>query len=115
MRVVTHAIAALLLSLGLSSSLMACSSFTPEEPPVADSTFIQVFTELHLAAARVQAYEDTSLTALHDSIFAHYGVSRTRFEQALKYYSKHPSAYVSIYNTMQDSLDAERMSSRGHP
>lgn len=115
MRVVRQTIGMLLLCLGVSGSLAACSSFSPEEPPVADSTFIEVLTELHLAAARVEVYADTTLSVLQDSIFAHYGVPRGRFERALTYYSEHPTAYETIYRAMQDSLDAERMRLRGHP
>lgn len=114
MRAVIQQLGIILLCLGLGSSLGACSSFAPEEPPVADSTFIEVLAELHLAAARVQTYEDTTLTALQDSIFAHYDVSRSRFEDALVYYSERPDAYKTIYETMRDSLEAER-NQRGYP
>lgn len=115
MHVALHQIAVVLLGLGLIGSLGACSSFAPEEPPVADSTFIEVLAELHLATARVQIYEDTTLTALQDSIFARYEVSRDRFEQTLTYYSEHPGAYQTLYEAMQDSLDAERTRLQGYP
>lgn len=115
MRAVLHSLAVALLGLGLAVSLGACSSFAPDEPPVADSTFVNVLAELHLAAARAQLYEDTSLVALQDSIFARYDVPRERFEEALTYYSERPSAYQTIYEAMQDSLDAERTRLQGHP
>ncbi len=111
MRAVRHTLAAVLLGLGLG----ACSSFSPEEPPVADSTFVEVLAELHLAAARVQTYGDTSLTALQDSIFARYDVPRERFDEALTYYSERPGACKAIYEAMQDSLDAEQMRLQGYP
>lgn len=82
---------------------------------MADSTFIEVLSELHLATARVQIYEDTTLTALQDSIFAHYDVPRERFEQTLAYYSEHPAAYQTLYEAMQDSLNAEQTRLRGYP
>ena len=113
MRAIVHTVVVLLLGMGLSGSLVACSSFTPEEPPVADSTFIEVLSELHLAAARARMYEDTTLTALQDSIFAHYNIPRARFERALEYFSEHPSKYAPMYEAMRDSLDNERLQLRG--
>lgn len=115
MRAAFRQIAIVLLGLGLMGSLGACSSFSPEEPPMADSTFIEVLTELHLAATRVQIYEDTTLTTLQDSIFAHYDVPRERFERTLAYYSKHPTTYQTLYEAMQDSLNAEQTRLQGYP
>lgn len=108
MRHVAHVISGLLLCLGLCGALTACSSFSPQEPPLADTTLIDVLTELHLAQVRVDTYEDTTFVALRDSVFSHYGVSHTQFEHALKYYSKRPSAYVAIHEAVQDSLEAGR-------
>ena len=108
MRNATHVIGGLLLCLGLCGALTACSSFSPEEPPLADSTFVDVLTELYLAQGRVTMYEDTTVVALRDSVFSHYGVSQTQFDQALRYYSERPSAYMTIHDAVQDSLEEGR-------
>lgn len=108
MRTPTHVVGGLLICLGLCGSLMACSSFSPQEPPLPDSTFIEVLTELHLARVRVNLYEDTTVVALRDSILSHYGVPSQQFEEALRYYSERPSAYAPIHGAVQDSLEEGR-------
>lgn len=97
-----------LLSMLLSGSLLACSSFNPDEPPLPDSTMVEVLTELHLAKARASTYGDTLFTAQRDSILRHYGVSDVRFDEALRYYSERPSEYLPIHRTVEDSLEAGR-------
>jgi hypothetical protein len=108
MRNAAYMIRGLLLCLGLCGALTACSSFSPQEPPIADTTFVDMLTELHLAQVRVDIYDDTTLVALRDSVFSHYDVSQTQFERALKYYSERPSTYISIHEAVQDSLEAGR-------
>lgn len=105
---VAHVMGVLLLGIGACTGLTACSSFSPAEPPLADSTLVTVLTELHLAQVRVDMMQDTTLTALRDSIFSHHGVPREQFEQALRYYSERPEAYVSLYGAVRDSLDQGR-------
>lgn len=97
-----------LVSTLLSISLLACSSFAPDEPPLSDSTMVEVLTELHLAEARARTYGDTLFTALRDSVLLRYDVSTPRFEEALQYYSEHPSAYLAIHRAVEDSLETGR-------
>jgi hypothetical protein len=92
----------------LSGSLLACSSFTPSDPPLSDSTMVEVMTELHLAKARANTYGDTLYTALRDSILRQHSVSDARFDDALRYYSERPSEYLAIHRAMEDSLEAGR-------
>lgn len=103
-----HMLRGLLLCLGLCGALTACSSFSPQEPPIADTTFIDVLTELHLAQVRADIYDDSTVVALRDSVFSHYDISQTQFERALTYYSERPSTYISIHEAVQDSLEAGR-------
>ena len=108
MRSLPRTIGSLLLGLALSSSLFACSSFSPDEPPLPDTTMVEMLTELHLAQARARIHEDSVFVPLRDSILLHYGVSQTRFERALRYYSDHPSAYLPIQSAVEDSLEMGR-------
>lgn len=82
-----------------------CSSFSPEEPPIPDSTFVRVLTEFHLASARAQTDQD-SLPGVRDSILARYGVDETHLQAAIDYYSERPAAYESLYDAVLDSLSA---------
>ena len=101
-------IGGVLVSMLLSGSLLACSSFTPNDAPLPDSTMVEVMTELHLAKARSNTYGDTLYTALRDSILRRHSVSDARFDEALRYYSERPSEYLTIHRAMEDSLEAGR-------
>lgn len=107
MRPALRTIAQLLVMGVLCCTALACSSFSPDEPPIPDSTLIEVLTELHLAAARTEVRKDPPL-ALRDSILARYGVDEARLRAATEYYSKHPAAYESLYDAVLDSLNTHR-------
>ncbi len=86
--------------------LGGCSSFSPEEPPVADSTLVRVLTEFHLVAAREQIQNDSTLIDLRDSILQTYSVREAELRAAMAYYDERPGAYESIYSDVLDSLSA---------
>lgn len=82
-----------------------CTSVTGDEPPIADSTFARVLVELHLLDGRRQ--QGLALpTAVEDTVFAHYGVTRTAVEHTLKHYSTHPKSFAALYNAVLDTLRA---------
>lgn len=96
--------AALLLMLALPG----CSPFTAEEPPVADSTLVEVLIELHLAQGRAEVAEDPLPPAVRDSIFARHELDEDRFRSAMDYYASHPEEYVSLYDEVLNRLSAEQ-------
>lgn len=108
MRTPIHVIGGLLLCITLSSSLVACSSFSPDERPLPDSTLVDVLMEFHLAQVRTHHFGDTTFVALRDSILSHYDIPEAQLEEALRYYSRHPSAYASLHDAVRDSLEAHR-------
>jgi len=95
------------LVLGLLT-LSACSAFTSDEPPISDSTLVEVLIELHLVSARLELQYDHQ-PAARDSILFIYGLDAQRFEDIMAYYADHPEAYSAIYTTMLDRISAERL------
>ncbi|MEM1128594.1 MAG: DUF4296 domain-containing protein [Bacteroidota bacterium] len=87
--------------------LGGCSAFTADSPPLPDSTMVRLLIELHLADGRAQVEQDLTL-ALRDSIFLYYGVDRLDYEATLDYYADQPEAYVTLYEQVLDSLNAQR-------
>lgn len=92
--------------------LPACSAFTSDAPPAADSTMVEVLVELHLAAARQQIRGDVA-PEVREEIFQRYGLDAARFGATMNYYAEHPDAYLEVYNTILDRLSAERAHSYG--
>lgn len=88
----------------LLGSLFGCSSFSGGDPPLPDSTFTRVMNELQVLSAR--ADRSSLPPGLQDSIFARYGVEREDFNTTLRYYSRHPSEFESLFNAAIDSLNA---------
>jgi len=88
--------------------LPACSSITSEEPPIADSTMVEVLIELHLADARLDLQLDR-IPAVRDSILFKHGLDEPRFLQILDYYAEHPEEYTALYTTVLDRLSDERL------
>ena len=89
-------------------ALSACSAFTSDEPPISDSTLVEVLIELHLVSARLELQYDHQ-PAARDSILFIYGLDAQRFEDIMAYYADHPEAYSAIYTTMLDRISAERL------
>ena len=90
-----------------------CAGVTSEPPPVADSTLVETLVELHLARARQQQRGDVP-RAQYDSVLARHGLARARFDDALRYYSRHPKAYYALYSAVVDTL-ARRSPRFGSP
>ena len=102
----TSAFYASLVVLSLAG-LSACSVIAEPDPPVADSTLINVLIEFHLADARADLGYDLP-PALRDSILAAYDLDSTAFEDAMAYYADRPDAYLALYNELLNHLSAER-------
>lgn len=98
----------------LLGSLFGCSSFSGGDPPLPDSTFTRLVNELQVLSARA---DRTSLPpGLQDSIFTRYGVEREDFNTTLRYYSRRPSEFESLFNGAIDSLNAiDKRQRRGTP
>ena len=92
----------------LLMSLPACSAFTSDEPPISDSTMVEVLIELHLVHARLELKYDLP-PALRDSILFKHGLDAQRFQDIMAYYADHPEAYSAIYTTMLDRISDERI------
>ena len=84
-----------------------CSREETEQPTLADSTFISVLAELHLARAR-QDLQDDLPASIRDSIFRRYQTDSTAFEETFTYYTDHPDEYTQIYGRLLDHLNEER-------
>lgn len=87
--------------------LPACSVISDPDPPVADSTLVDVMIEFHLAGARADLGYDLP-PALRDSILTAYGLDSTVYASAAAFYAEHPQAYLTLYNQVLDRLSAER-------
>lgn len=85
--------------------LSGCSGFSSREKPLPDSTFTHVLTELHLAKVR-QTLDAPTPPGLRDSIFARHEVTPSAFDATLRYYSRRPEAFESVYRTVIDTLQA---------
>jgi hypothetical protein len=104
----------LLILLTVAVWCTGCSAVTSDEPPVSDSTLVQVLLELHLASARAEVVRDVSPT-LRDSILFHYGLDSTSFEAALSYYIDRPEEYKALYTKVLDQINEERFSTIREP
>ncbi len=91
----------------LATTLPACSSFSTPEPPVADSTLVEVLIDLQLASARSDLYHDLS-PGMRDSVLTRHGLTEADFEAAMRYYSERPEAFVEIYTTVLNRINEER-------
>jgi len=97
----SYALVFLLLGLG------ACSPFLSEEPPLSDSTMVEVLIELHLARARHDIQQDLPPT-LHDEILDAYRLTEQQFQETMAFYVDHPETYTAVYTRVMDRLAAER-------
>ena len=100
----TACLAAIVAGLLLTTG---CDSDEAKRPALADSTFVAVLAELHLARAR-QDLQDDLPRSIRDSIFDRYHTDSTRFQQTVSYYTDHPEAYTQIYNRVVDHLNEAR-------
>ncbi len=91
----------------LATTLAACSSFSTPEPPVADSTLVEVLIDLQLASARSDLYHDLAPGA-RDSVLADHGLTEADFEAAMRYYSERPEAFVELYTSVLNRINEER-------
>ena len=85
--------------------LAGCSSVSSGDPPLPDSTFTRVLTELHLAKSRYTV-DAPYPRSLRDSIFARYDVQSTEFDATLTYYSRHPKSFGALYQSVIDTLQS---------
>ena len=86
----------------------ACSAITSEEPPISDSTMVEVLIELHLADARLDLQYEL-VPAVRDSILFKHGLDEQRFLAILDYYADHPEEYSALYTTVLDRISDERL------
>ena len=89
-------------------TLSACSAITSEEPPIADSTMVEVLIELHLADARLELQYNLA-PAVRDSILFKDGLDEQHFRAILDYYADNPEAYSALYTTVLDRISDERL------
>ena len=101
-----HALFPTLLSLWVGSFLFfsACSMSTSDKPPLPDTTFARVLVDLHLLSAR--SSQADSLPASTDSLFTYHGIQREEFDATLRYYTRHPKHFSTLYNGVIDTLKA---------
>jgi len=102
----TGLLAAVLLAGALIGS-SGCSLVTGEAPPVADSTFTRVLVDLHMTTVRADQFTRLPPAAT-DSVLAFHNVQREAFDATLRYYSRHPETFGSLYDTVIDTLNSLR-------
>ncbi len=91
--------------------LSGCSSFSSSSPPLPDSTFSRLMTEMHLLSAR--ASREPGLPAgIQDSVLQRYDVDPKAFDAALRYYSRRPARLDALYDGVVDTLNALEQRSR---
>ncbi len=95
-------------------ALPACSALPSEEPPVADSTLVDVLIELHLAKARAET-QPGEAPDLREAVLTRYGLSEARFNAAMDYYAEHPEEYLDLYDTVLDRFGEERAALNATP
>ena len=88
-------------------SLTGCSTTSSKAPPLPDSTMRKMLVEIHIATGRQETAPPLP-RGLADSIYARHGIDSTAFDQALRYYSRHPARLAPIYNGVLDTLNALR-------
>lgn len=80
-----------------------CSPGDPAAPPPADSTFVDVLVDLHLAHARA-GYTGEPSDSLRIAALERHGLDTLAFRRALAYYAAHPEAYLPLYDEALDRL-----------
>ena len=95
------------LLLLLTLPLAACGSLTEPDPPVPDSTVVDVLTDLHLLDARSGEMGDVP-PGTREALLAAHGLDSTRFDRALLFYADHPERYFAVYDSVVSRLSEER-------
>ncbi len=91
-----------------------CSVLKSDDPPLADSTFTRVLIDLHLTTARGDRLSKLP-PAASDSLFVHHGIRREDFDATLRYYTRRPGAFESLYDAVIDTLNALKSRARNLP
>lgn len=83
---------------------VGCAS-SPEElgTTMADSLMIEIFVDIHLINARAELGYGNIQASL-DSIIAHHGFSRFKYDQQIDFYVQHPDAYVAVLNKVTQRM-----------
>lgn len=92
---------------GIASAtlVIAACDRPPEAPPLPDSTLVVVFADLHLAGARMRLEADVP-AGQRDSVLARHGVDPAAFDASVAWLREHPEAFVGIYGSVLDRLNA---------
>ena len=93
-----------MLALLLLGGGVGCSTPVSTEPPIPDSTLVDVLVDLHVLEARDETLGDVP-PALFDSVLTRHGLDSTRYNASLRYYSRHPEAYRDLYDDVIDRLN----------
>lgn len=88
-----HVSTAVLLLLVLTTS--ACTD--RRERPIADSVFVEILTDLHLAEAQV-TMEGAPAGPLRDSVLMRHGATETELDATFEFYARDPDAYLELYD-----------------
>lgn len=97
--------ARLLAGMSAAALLTAACGRPPEAAPLPDSTLVVVFTDLHLAGARLRL-EPGVPDGQRDSVLQRHGVDPADFEASVAWLRDHPDAFVGIYGSVLDRLNA---------
>lgn len=87
-------------------SVTGCSD-QRREPPLDDSTMVEVMIELHLALARAEV-TNRMPAGIRDSIFAEYGIDSSAFAETISHFAAEPDEYGRLYGSVLDRLSMER-------
>jgi hypothetical protein len=78
------------------------------EPPLADSTMVEVMIDLHLAVARAEVTQQVP-AGIRDSILTTHGADSAAYARTIWHYAQNPEKYEQIYGQVLDRLNSERI------
>lgn len=88
-------------------SFLGCAD-PSEEPPLTDSTMVEVMIDLHLAVARAEVTQQVP-AGIRDSILTTHGVDSSAYARMIWHYAQNPEKYEQIYGEVLDRLNSERI------
>lgn len=88
-------------------SVVGCAD-SRMEPPLADSTMVEVMIDLHLAVAREEVTQQVP-AGIRDSILTTHGADSAAYARTIWHYAQNPEKYEQIYGQVLDRLNSERI------
>lgn len=98
----------LAIALGVLALAGCTRADSPPTTPLADSTLVQALIESHIASAR-SGRTGEPVDSLRTAAYASLGIDSADVMEAVDIYSRHPQAFVRLYDRVLDQLVEEQM------